>query len=248
MRHLILYLLLALLGACALADSSQAASHVTAIGDGTASKPSGFIAGVRQVLEVVEGAGNLGFALLLCFFCAVVCLSLPTTPIELSAGFMYGSIWGCFAGVAGKTVGSFIAYMIARTVGEKRGWKVPEKIESYMSALREKPIITMVGIRVAPLPLGLKNYGLALCKVDAFSYIVASLIVNTPFSVMWGSLGASCASLGDALNFDTSKVNILGDVPDWAKALLATVAVVGVGFIVMKRMSGKPTEMKEKKS
>jgi len=208
--------------------------------DVAAPSTSPVFAFIKQVLEVVENAGNLGYGLLLLFFFCVVCLSLPTTPVELSAGFIYGPIWGCVAGVIGKTVGCLIAFYIGQFLGKKMGWKVPEALQSRMPALKSQPLVTMIGIRVAPLPLGVKNYGLALCEVPVSSYVSASLIVNIPFSCLWGSLGASCASLGDALNFDTSKVSFLGAVPSWAKALIATAVLLGVGYHVMGRMSKKP--------
>ena len=55
-------------------------------------------------------------------------------------------------------------------------------------------------IRMAPLPLGLKNYGLALVpSIDFKLFTLASLIVNVPFSVMWCLLGSQAKNLGDAL-------------------------------------------------
>eukprot|EP00415_Alexandrium_ostenfeldii_P004431 UN4431 len=57
----------------------------------------------------------------------------------------------------------------------------------------------MVSVRLAPLPLGVKNYGLALCEVDAAPYMLAGLLVNAPFSVLWALTGSSCHSIGEAL-------------------------------------------------
>lgn len=243
MRRATLTLLALLLAGIFLVALSETAETAPAEGSAEPAKGSAIVDGFFQVLEAIERAGNVGYVLLLCFFFVVVCLSLPTTPIELSAGFLYGPVWGCTAGVIGKTVGCFIAYMIARVLGNKRGWKVPAALEPRLSALKSQPLLTMVGIRVAPLPLGLKNYGLAMCKVPAVEYVLASLIVNIPFSCLWGSLGASCKSLKDALNFDTSKVSIVGSIPGGSKPLVA-IAVPIVGFVISRLLAKKPADKK----
>jgi len=244
MRLVVVHLLLVVLSGTALAADTQAAAKSAEAKDVAEESTSPIVRAFKQTLEAVERAGNFGFVLLLCFFFVVVCLSLPTTPIELSAGFMYGAVWGCVAGVIGKTVGCLIAFLLARTLGEKWGLKVPQALESRLGALKSQPLMTMIGIRVAPLPLGLKNYGLAMCNVPAASYVMASLVVNIPFSCLWASLGSSCHSLGDALNFDTSKVSILGAVPVWGQALLAGAVLVGVGFLVRRHFSSKQHEKK----
>eukprot|EP01049_Picozoa_sp_SAG25_P008037 SAG25_NODE_695_length_5897_cov_31.858917_7_plen_156_part_00 len=52
------------------------------------------------------------------------------------------------------------------------------------------PLVALVLIRVAPLPLGVKNYGLALIEEFGLGYFVLSaLIVNFPFSCMWACVG-----------------------------------------------------------
>jgi hypothetical protein len=54
---------------------------------------------------------------------------------------------------------------------------------------------------MAPIPLGLKNYGLALIpSIDFGLFTLASLVVNIPFSVMWCLLGSQAKNLGDALS------------------------------------------------
>lgn len=61
-------------------------------------------------------------------------------------------------------------------------------------------LLSLILIRIAPIPLGLKNYGLALVpSIDFNLFTVASAIVNVPFSIMWCLLGSQAKNLGDAL-------------------------------------------------
>lgn len=60
--------------------------------------------------------------------------------------------------------------------------------------------LSLILLRIAPLPLGLKNYGLALVpSIDFRLFTLASAIVNIPFSIMWCFLGSQAKNLGDAL-------------------------------------------------
>ena len=152
--------------------------------------------GLAQLADL----GAWGPVLLTLLFSVYVACGLPSTPVELAAGFLYGPIVGAAIGTAAKTLGSTCAYWVGRVIGKRTGWKVPDQLEPYLAQLRVNPTATMVVIRVAPLPLVVKNFGLALAEVPAIPYTVAALVVNGPFSVMWAMIGASCASLAEALS------------------------------------------------
>lgn len=169
---------------------------------GAQEAPQGVTRGfVPRAFEKLQGAGWRGFAALILGFSTWVCFSLPTTPIEVAAGFVYGPVWGSSCGLFGKTAGSCAAFALVRALGRRRGWKVPEALRPRLVALRTHPLMSMVAIRLAPLPLGVKNYGLALCEVQALPFALASFVVNLPFSMMWAATGASCQTLSEALAF-----------------------------------------------
>lgn len=160
---------------------------------------------ITALLELLEEAGWAGYCVLLVAFSLWVACSLPTTPIEVACGFLYGLSAGTFCGLFCKTLGSVIAFLLVRALKDSRGWDVPDALASQLEPLRAAPTLTMIGIRIAPLPLGVKNYGLALCDVPLVPYIVAALLVNAPFSFLWATAGSSATSLKDALNLDGDK-------------------------------------------
>lgn len=158
---------------------------------------------LSQVMSLLEGAGPLGYMCFMLCFTAWVVVCLPTTPIEVAAGYMYGPVWGPMSGLLCKTVGSYVALISARLVGQRRGWTLPDRLKPKLDMLNKQPVATMISIRLAPLPLAVKNYGLAFTDVSSPAYIFAASVVNTPFSIMWGAIGASCPSLAEALNSDS---------------------------------------------
>ena len=94
---------------------------------------------------------------------------------------MYGLPLGLLASVFGKTAGSALAFLGCKAVGKRRGWRVPARLTQQLSKLDEggHPLMSLILIRLAPIPLGMKNYGLALVPSCGFGYFtLASLIVN----------------------------------------------------------------------
>lgn len=137
------------------------------------------------------------------FVCALsvwTMLALPVTPLEVCAGCVFGPVWGTLGSLCGKTVGCMLALTVGRVLGKAQGWQVPPAIDRYIGMLKKRPLETMVAIRVAPIPLGIKNYGLSLVqfpnnKYPVLQYFWACLIVGAPFSVMWGLTGHGASSL-----------------------------------------------------
>eukprot|EP00931_Biecheleriopsis_adriatica_P108771 TRINITY_DN83066_c0_g1_i1.p1 TRINITY_DN83066_c0_g1~~TRINITY_DN83066_c0_g1_i1.p1 ORF type:complete len:385 (-),score=56.76 TRINITY_DN83066_c0_g1_i1:345-1457(-) len=155
-------------------------------------------------MALLLDAGPLGFTAFVCSFTLWVMLALPTTPVEIAAGFLYGPVWGPISGLLCKTMGSYGALSIARLFGRRLGWEIPRSLRAKLDMLQTRPILTMISVRLAPLPLAVKNYGLAFTDVHSIDYIVASALVNGPFSIAWGMIGASCQSLADATNWTNS--------------------------------------------
>merc|ERR1712185_320267 len=58
--------------------------------------------------------GKLGLLLYSGFLCIWTTLALPTTPIEMFAGFSFSLTGSTIAGLVGKTSGSVLAFVIGR--------------------------------------------------------------------------------------------------------------------------------------
>mmetsp|Transcript_35522 Transcript_35522/g.81353 ORF Transcript_35522/g.81353 Transcript_35522/m.81353 type:complete len:310 (-) Transcript_35522:92-1021(-) len=201
---------------------------------------------IHSLFSYLEDAGWQGYWLLIVLFSAYVCLALPSTPVEIATGFMYGPFWGSVCGTVSKTVGSTLAFFIGVQLGRQvlsddAPSKVPAVLRPRLAALQDQPCLTMIGIRLAPLPLAVKNYGLALCRVPIGPYILASLVVNTPFSVLWALTGASCHSLLDALSFRTSSKNGEGGLSPYVTSLLPAVGSLILLIVLIGRLSLKPS-------
>ncbi len=75
-----------------------------------------------RLLEALqrEAAEPHGVALYLALFVVLYVLTVPCTILETTAGFLFGLRRGFAIGVAGKVVGTFLSFVLARTV--LRSW------------------------------------------------------------------------------------------------------------------------------
>ena len=155
-----------------------------------------------HVFAVIESHrfGYIGFIIFLTFWTTI---AAPVTPVEIGGGCVFGPVWGTIGSLTGKTFGCIAAVMIGRIFG--KNWTMPELLEPYVEQIRKRPFWVMCAIRIAPLPLGVKNYGLSLVRFpkDRFPYVayaLSTLAIGAPFSVMWGNIGAGFKSVTEALS------------------------------------------------
>lgn len=203
--------------------------------------------GLRGGVDRLTRAGWKGQVALVLAFSAWVCASLPVTPVEVAAGFLYGPLWGSAAGLCCKVLGSCASFLAARRCRRRlrcAACRVASGRKTS-SALRKRPVLTMIGIRLTPVPLGVKNYGLGLSEAPFGAFLLSVLLVDAPFSVLWASTGASCHSLADALSLDESRA--LGPQERWwcralPAALVLALLVYLVGAVMCCRRRGTDVE------
>jgi len=137
---------------------------------------------------------------------------LPTTPVEIAAGFTWRPVWASAASSIGKTIGSSTAFalsrllllpLLSRSSGSGHG-PIRRHVDSFFgqlgSAIRTRPFWTVGLIRAAPLPIALKNYGLGMMpELQTSVFMLMTLGVNVPFSVAWALTGSSASSLQEAV-------------------------------------------------
>mmetsp|Transcript_67900 Transcript_67900/g.110127 ORF Transcript_67900/g.110127 Transcript_67900/m.110127 type:complete len:203 (-) Transcript_67900:492-1100(-) len=153
------------------------------------------------VFSTIEGHpyGYVGFIVFLAFWTTI---AAPVTPVEIGGGCVFGPVWGTIGSLIGKTTGCCFALVLGRLFG--RNWTMPAAIEPYLEQIRKRPFMVMSAIRLAPIPLGVKNYGLSLVRFpkDEYPYHIyalSCLAIGAPFSIMWGNVGGGFKSVAEAL-------------------------------------------------
>ena len=171
----------------------------------------------------------LGFGIL---YALIVALSLPFASfLTLTAGFLFGFIWGALIVAIGATTGATAIFLIARssagTILREKAGKLYQKIGNEM---RENAVSYLLFLRLVPLfPFFLVNIVPAFFDVKTRTYIWTTFIGILPGTMIYVNVGRSLGSVenpGDLVS------------PD----LIISVALLGVAAltpILYKKWKGK---------
>jgi len=176
--------------------------------------------------------GRLGLLVYSCFLSVWTTLALPTTPIEIIAGFSFSLFGSAIAATAGKTFGAVLAFLMGRWLAGPasrlltwfRGGQQPTRADAgsaggtpssldgfrrqLETSLRQRPVQTIGIIRAAPIPAAVKNYGLSLFPssvVPLSTFGAVTFCMNMPFSLAWSLAGKSASNLQDAMSGNTGE-------------------------------------------
>lgn len=169
--------------------------------------------GVFHVFVFLQGKGLLGVWYYCVFLALWTLCCLPTTPLEIAAGFTFPTVHSVVASIIGKTAGSVITFSLARFFagrflsvtpgGSGRLGRIRELAWHLEAEMIARPVQTLAMVRASPMPIALKNYGLALLParvVQLRTFVLMTFLVNVPYSIAWSLTGSSASSLHEALN------------------------------------------------
>ncbi|KAJ1618459.1 hypothetical protein T492DRAFT_1092304 [Pavlovales sp. CCMP2436] len=168
----------------------------------------------------LQTQGPLGALYYMGFLVLWTLCCLPTTPLEIAAGYTFSPVLSIGASIVGKTAGSLIAFalgrqfaarVLARPAGaaDDGGVTLAGRARALslqlQSAVTARPVQTITMVRASPMPIAIKNYGLALLPAHVLPgrlFAVITLVVNMPYSIAWSLTGSSASSLQEALSGD----------------------------------------------
>lgn len=185
------------------------------------SQQSDFVFSLTQYMET--GGVFVYFVYVLMLVAAVVFMPLTVTPLIPVASSIMGPFVTGVLSVIGWTLGSMIAFLIARYVGKPFLEKFIsfKKLDELSTMVPEKSQFMFIVLLRLTLPVDLISYALGLTKSLGFTkYSVATLVGVTWFSF-------SFAYLGDAL--------IKGNLILFLKLLLASLVIFLLGWYLLRQ-------------
>lgn len=152
----------------------------------------------------VEGAGAAGPLLFIGLYALATVLFLPGAVITLAGGALFGPLWGTLWNLTGATLGSALAFLIARYLGAD--WvarRAGPRMQRLNDGVAAEGWRFVAFARLVPLfPFNLLNYALGLTRVSFITYLLASWVFMLPgaFAYTWlGHAGREALSGGDGL-------------------------------------------------
>jgi uncharacterized membrane protein YdjX (TVP38/TMEM64 family) len=122
---------------------------------------------------------------------------LPSTPLNLTGGAVFGVWWGTLWTTVGAIVAAVICFWFSRTIGRQT---VQQRFGSRWREMDRElaagGVFYVIAIRLLPLlPYGLVNFGAGVTTVSFRNYLWGTLIGTTPGLLPFVMMGAGLTEL-----------------------------------------------------
>lgn len=147
----------------------------------------------EQMVMIINELGLFGpFAIIFLMAIAIVISPIPSAPIALASGALYGHTYGTIYVVLGALSGALLAFMISRHLGydyisKKLHHRLPAKIVASQNTL----MIIIFFSRLAPfISFDVISYAAGLTQLTLFRFMLATLMGLIPISFVLAHLGS----------------------------------------------------------
>jgi len=189
----------------------------------------------------VEGLGVWGPAVFILGYIAAAVAFLPGSLLTLAAGFIFGLARGTFYTFIGATIGSSLAFLIARYVARRaieRRIAGNPKFAAVDRAVGREGFKIVALLRLSPVfPFNLLNYSLGLTRVSFLQYLAAS-VAMLPGTVLYVYYGAVARKATGSLAQAASGTGVEKGAESWIFLGLGLVATIVVTAFVT-RLAGR---------
>jgi len=130
-------------------------------------------------------------------YAVLVIASIPTLPLNLAAGFFWGSVLGGIYATLGVTIGGWVSFNLARSIiGKKLTGKFDNKLISNVQHEFDQNGWKFVAVaRLTPIiPTGPLNYLLGLTSISNITFLWATLFFLPPVTITIAFIGNTLGS------------------------------------------------------
>jgi uncharacterized membrane protein YdjX (TVP38/TMEM64 family) len=122
---------------------------------------------------------------------------LPSTPLNLSGGAIFGSVWGTVWTSIAAVLAAVLAFGFSRTIGQKFvKQKLAGKWQSLDREMEQGGFFYMFAIRLLPLiPYGMVNFAAGLTSIKFRDYFFGTLLGTVPGILPFVMMGAGLTAL-----------------------------------------------------
>ena len=124
-------------------------------------------------------------------------LILPSTPLNLSGGALFGMGWGAFWTTIAAVIAAISAFAFTRTLGRKYiTRKLAGKWEAINAEIRQGGLFYLFAIRLLPIiPYGIVNFTAGLTSIRFRDYLIGTTLGTIPGILPFVMIGAGFKSL-----------------------------------------------------
>ena len=149
------------------------------------------------LIAAIRDLGYLGPLLIIAHMCVAIVLNpLPSAPIALAAGAVYGHGLGTVYVVVGAEIGALIAFVIARWAGYDltRRYFTDAGVLRRINSQNTLTLLVFVSRLIPFMSFDLISYAAGLSPIKAWRFALATLLGLIPVSVALAHFGAEIGS------------------------------------------------------
>ena len=194
--------------------------------------------GLAALVSWARGAPALGVAAFVLAQVLSAIFLVPSWPLRVAAGFVYGAALGLAVAVPASFAATTAAFLLGRRV--LRG-RIAARVagDPQLAAIDDAiatggPWIVLL-LRLSPLfPNEVVNYALGATRVRFREYALASLVGMLPLTAAYTWVGSLPTALGDVTSARPIPTGAVGQVLWWG-GLAATIGVAILGSVLGRR-------------
>jgi uncharacterized membrane protein YdjX (TVP38/TMEM64 family) len=180
-----------------------------------------------------RGAGAAGVAAFVLVHVGCALLLVPSWPVRVAAGFVYGAAWGFGLALLSSFAGCLLAFAAGRRLLHDRIAPLlarDPRLAAIDQAVAGGGLWIVFLLRLSPVvPNELVNYGLAATRVRTRDFAWATLFGLVPLTASFAWFGSLLLSAGDLASGRAVGLHGVAGQALWWTGLATTVAlVVGV--------------------
>ncbi|MDF1552890.1 MAG: TVP38/TMEM64 family protein [Deferrisomatales bacterium] len=175
----------------------------------------------QRVVEFLDGAGPWGPALyVVLMVLAVVISPIPSIPLDLAAGVVFGPFLGGVLSVLGAEIGALISFLLARRLGREAVARLLGDHLAFCDRCARRQLTGVIfAARLLPIvSFDLVSYGAGLTAIPLRNFALATLLGMIPPTFALTYLGSSVL-VGSAWAWVLGAVLVLAFflVPVWIR-------------------------------
>ena len=200
---------------------------------------SEIIGNVQDYLVGLGFIGPLFFIFLMAV--AIILVPVPSAPLTIASGFLYGPILGTLYSIIGAVIGATVAFLIARGIGKKWIYRTFKKDFVFCHNCTKKYLTWMVFfLRLIPfVQFDIVSYGAGLTSIPLRNYIFATTLGMIPATFVEVLVGSTVSFTKAGLAISLMIMGLI---------VVAPVIIKRTNLFNLKKYLYHPPHLEKKKS
>ena len=151
----------------------------------------------QQLQRLLETMGVFAPIIYIVLYTIGTLLILPSTPLNLTGGAIFGVWWGTLWTTIAALVAAIVAFTFSRTVGrEFISQKLGDRWQAVDAEIAQGGLFYMFAIRLLPIiPYGIVNFSAGLTSIKFSDYLLGTLFGTLPGVLPFVMIGGGMMQL-----------------------------------------------------